>query len=300
MPRAITHFPSRSASFDINPNVHMFTEDVHLAVMPIGGRTEKHKEFSVILEGGNADCERVKQVLGSIGRHQWPSVDELVCDVAETIALYLAWGGAAAFEILIEENRATVLHNLTTRRLWRLPGCYLQVVPFSDWKVLKRRFAVIPAAQLWYVNMPGVLGGRFGHKTMLNRLGKCEILGPRFWRSDLERGKPERHFDVREYVRNAHIYCGLLTKHWGWNRRDWSQEWSIEFFTFYKAITFHWAQAVLREHIIAELNLLMVRLQIRCSVNVVGLPTSTEIMRVRNRLEEGTISFGDAFDQVSM
>ena len=35
----------------------MFTQDVQLAVMPIGGRTEKHKEFSVTLEGSQSERE---------------------------------------------------------------------------------------------------------------------------------------------------------------------------------------------------------------------------------------------------
>lgn len=50
-PTVATRFPSLSRGPDINQNVHMFTQDVHLAVMPMGGRTEKHKDFAVTLEG---------------------------------------------------------------------------------------------------------------------------------------------------------------------------------------------------------------------------------------------------------
>lgn len=298
-PEVVRHFPSLSG-LDLNQNVYMFTQDVHLAVMPIGGRTEKHKYFSVILDGENAESEKAKQLISSIGRDDSNDPKELLSDAVDEIAKRLAWEGVAVFEILRDEDGSIDLHGFTSKRLIRLPGYYLQVVPLPDWKLLKKRIVIVPASKIWYVEMPKILGGRSGYKRILASLERFENIGPRFWRKDMELGSPTINFDLQEYVRNAEIYFSRVTRSWGWNRRDWSQERSTEFFCFYKTITFHWAQAVLREHIIAELNHLLVRLQIKCRVNVVGLPTSTEIMQIRHSLQEGTISFGAAFDHVSM
>jgi hypothetical protein len=45
-------------------------------------------------------------------------------------------------------------------------------------------------------------------------------------------------------------------------------------FCFCKMVTFRWAQAVLREHIVMELNCLLCRLGIDCKIIVTGLPTA--------------------------
>jgi hypothetical protein len=102
-----------------------------------------------------------------------------------------------------------------------------------------------------------------------------------------------------EYVRNSEIYYDRITQTWGWNRRDWTQERSTEFFNFYRTITFRWAQAVLREHIIKEINDLLVRLNIGSMIVISGLPTSDEILEIRKEMLDGRISFGKAFDQVT-
>ena len=66
-PTVATHFPSLSRNPDLNLTIHMFTEDVHLAVMPIGGRTEKQKNFAVMLDGKEKECERASYIIGELG-----------------------------------------------------------------------------------------------------------------------------------------------------------------------------------------------------------------------------------------
>lgn len=299
-PRVATNFPSLSRGLDINPNLHMFAQDVHLAVMPVGGRSEKHKNYSVIFEGGSEEREKAKQLLGTIARYDEIDEKEIVSDAIQEIALHLAWEGCAVFEIIHEESGEIYLQAFTSKRLFRFPGCFVQIIPFKDQELWKRRMTIVPAKAIWYLEMPAVLGGRSGYRRMLARLKRFEHLGPSFWRKDLDLRNPPNYFDFQGYVRKAEIYYGWVTKAWGWNRRDWSQERSTEFFIFYKAITFHWAQAILREHIIDELNRLMIRLNIVCKLKVTGLPTSEEIIDIRRSLQEGTVSFATAFDKVSM
>jgi hypothetical protein len=65
---------------------------------------------------------------------------------------------------------------------------------------------------------------------------------------------------------------------------------------FFRTLTFHWALALLREHIVSEFNLLLVRLGINAKLSVSGLLTPGEIMRIRDEMMEGKISFGKAFE----
>jgi hypothetical protein len=278
----------------------MFIEDVSLAVMPIGGRTKKHKGFAVVLEGEKDTCEQARHLIGEIDTYDRYDLTEMVCDAVNEMARHLAWEGCAVYEIIAADDSTTRLYSFTSKRLVRLPGWFLQVIPRKDWQLWKKKWTLIPSSKIWYFEMPSALGGRSGHKRTLRKLRKFDHLAPRFWRQDLERGEQSKNFDFQQYVKTTEIYFRRVTKKWGWNRRDWSQQWSVEFFNFYKMITFRWAQAVLREHIIAEINRLFSRLGMACELRICGLPTSSEILQVRRELEEGTISFGKAAEAVSV
>jgi hypothetical protein len=192
------------------------------------------------------------------------------------------------------------VHGFTSKRLVRLPGWFLQIIPRADWQLWKRKWVIIPASKIFYLEMPIVLGGYKGYKRTLKSLRRFEHIGPPFWRRDLESGIQSHAFDFQRYVRSSEIYYGRITRAWGWNRRDWSQERSMEFFNFYKMVTFRWAQSVLREHITTELNRLFSRLGIVCEIKVTGLPTSSEILKIRRELQEGIITFAQASDRVSL
>lgn len=299
-PTVATHFPSLSRGPDINQNIHMFTQDVQLAVMPIGGRSEKHNDFAVTCEGSEEERGKAEQLIGEIARYDRHDFTEMVCDAVEEIARHLSWEGCAVNELIRGDDGLQHILGFTSKGLWKLPGYYLQVIPRGDWDLWEKKFVIVPARRIWYVEMPSVLGGRRGYKTVLRQLKKFERLGPKFWREDLERGVQSSGFDLQRYALESDIYFGQVTRRWGWNRRDWSQERCTEYFTFYKFIRFSWAKAILREHIVAELNKLLTRVGIKCELKITGLPTSTDILQTNSELSEGRISFGAASDRVRL
>lgn len=299
-PTVATHFPSLSAGIDMNPNAHMFTEDVHLAVMPIGGRTERNKNFAVALEGSPDACERARALLGELAKFDRHDLAGVVCDAVGEIAKHLAWEGCAVYEIIPDDSGITHVHGFTSHRLVRLPGWFLQFIPRGDWEMWKKKWVVISASKIWHLEMPSVLGGQKGYKTALKKLRMFENLGPPFWKKELERGEQSKNFDFQRYVSNSEIYFRQVTKVWGWNRRDWTQDRTTEFYSFYKMVNFRWAQAILREHIISEINILFSRLEMDCKLKVSGLPTSDEIVKVREELLSGSISFSQAADRVAI
>src|SRR3990170_7845343 len=111
-PMVANYFPSLSDPHPLNLNVHMFIEDVSLQVMPIGGRTEKHKGFEVILEGEKDECEHAAQLIGEIGTYDRYDLKEMVCDAINEIARHLAWEGCAVYEIIAADD-ATHLYSFT-------------------------------------------------------------------------------------------------------------------------------------------------------------------------------------------
>lgn len=299
-PTVATHFPSLSHNMEINQEVYMFAEDVHLGIMPFRGRTEQHKGFTITLEGKETDFERATNIFNDLGEYRHHDLTEQVCDAVEKIAKHLTWEGRAVYEIVKSDGGELHVHHFTSKRLFRLPGCFIQIIPRGDWELWGKKFASIPANKVWHIQMPQGLGGQRGYKNTLNRLRMVGHLGPSFWRKDLEMGVQSRAFDFQKYVRDAEIYYRRITKEWGWNRRDWSQERSTEFYNFYKMITFRWAQSVLRENIIAGINDLLIRLGIACEIKVTGLPTPSEILKLRRDLQGGAITFAQASDRVSL
>lgn len=298
-PSLATHFPSLSKGSDIDPDVHMFTEDIHLAIMPIGGRTDKQKEFAVEFQGEAPDCERAKEIVGELGEFNRHDTAGMVCDAVENIARYLAWDGQAVFEI-IEDGEQIYINSFTTKNLFKLFNWYLQIIPPSDWDFWKRKLTFVSKKKIWKVEIPHELGGARGYKKVLRKLRKYNHLGPDFYRQDLERGITAKGFDFLEYVRSSEIYFNRVTHTWGWNRRDLSQDKCTEFYSFYKMLSFRHAQTILREHIIDEINRLLSKLSIKCNLMVTGLPTAEEILRIRNEMQKGELSFAAVSDKIAI
>lgn len=298
-PCLATRFPSLSKGLDIDLDVNMFTEDVHLAIMPIGGRTYKQKDFAVEFQGKEPDCERAKGIVGELGEFDRYDPTGMACDAVENIARYLAWEGQAVFEI-IEHKDKIYVNGFTPKNLFKLFNWYLQIIPPGDWDLWKRKFSFVNKGKVWKVEVPHELGGVRGYKKILKKLRRYNRLGPGFYRRDLERGILQGDFDLLKYVRDSEIYCNRVTRSWGWNRRDWGQEKCTEFYSFYKMLSFKYAQALLREHILEEINRLLDRLEIKCKLIVTGLPTSGDISQIINDMREGELSFSAVSDKVAI
>jgi hypothetical protein len=299
-PTMATHFPSLSTGPDFDTDVHMFSEDIHLGIMPIGARTTRRENFEVEFKGEEKDCDRAKEIIGDFGQYDKYEISEMVCDAIDNIVRYLVWGeGLSVYEI-INDGEDIHVNNFTNKRLYKFFLWYLQVIPRGDWSFWKRKFTFISKKRIWKIEIPQELGGARGFKKILKKLKKYNHLGPKFYKEDLEKGFRTENFDFMEYVRSSDIYFNKVTHKWGWNRRDLSQEKSTEYYTFYKILSFQYAQAILRDHLIQEINNFFDCLEIKCKLVVIGLPEPKEILGIKNDLHEGKISFTAASDRVAI
>jgi hypothetical protein len=172
-------------------------------------------------------------------------------------------------------------------------------VPKADQDKWKRSVVILPKRVLWLVSIPKELGGYRGYRKILARLARFNWTAPPFWQEEMGRGFgfTKTNFNFSEYRREIDIYQSRVTRKWGWNGRDTSSEKWTEFALFYRIITFRWAQAVLREHILNELNGLFRRLNIEAEIQIVGLPSAREILQLRTAMTEGSISYTKAFEE---
>ena len=298
-PKFVNHFPSLSGSYSNSAYVSMFRQDISLAVMPIGGKSE-NDNFAVTIEGTASDCERAKQLLGEIKSHYTNEIEGLVCSAVEEVVLCLIWDGCAVFEIFNDENNIKHVQRIPAKCLRRLFGFYIQSIPRNDRQNWQKGQVAVPANRVWNLEMPENLGGKRGFITALRRLKKFERPGPEFWLQNLILEGKISNINFRQYVRHAHIYRRSVTREWSWDVRDTSGEWATEFYSVYSLVNFIQAQATLREHVISEFNRFFFRLGLRCRIKVSGLPTVTEISSLRIKLLEGKISFGEALSQAQI
>ena len=301
-PKMVNYFRSLSNHSDFNTNTHMFREDLRLSIMPIGGRAKK-TSFSAGIEGEQEDRTQALELCSSLSRFKSRDEIVLICDAVAQIANDLSSRGRAVYEIASPEDNTNYfnLYNIPIHGLYKLPGYYVQHIRKAEQTTLKKRFVILSSKHLWELRMPPKLGGTKRYRKMLSKLRKVDHLGPDFWQKDLASNKQTvDSYNFQTYVNQAEIYYSRITRRWGWNRRDYTQTNKTEFFVFYRIITHRWAQVVLREYIIDQLNRLLMRLKINAKIVVSGLPSSEEILRVREDLLNGKIQFGEASDRVSI
>ncbi|MCY1215539.1 hypothetical protein D9M68_109260 [compost metagenome] len=277
----------------------MFIEDVSRQVVPIRVRSSGREHIRVWFEGDEAACDSARVLLKNLmGRYGGNDAED-ICDAFESIVRSLSWSGRAAYEILRTDGGELQLVEATTHNLFRFAFWYVQMVPMRDWASGGAKFNVLSVRDMWIIRMPSALGGERGYRRILRRLSWFDGISPRYWRRRMEAGTVLNDYNVHEYSRNVEVYKAILTKEWGWDRRDWSGNWVAEYYSFHKKLQSARAKAVLRDHVTAELNSLLNALGIRCNIKMEGLPTLSGINDLQSQLEGGTLSFAEAFEAVS-
>lgn len=141
--------------------------------------------------------------------------------------------------------------------------------------------------------MPLELGGTSGFRRVLEGLAEWPSLGPGFYTKDIEQGRFPKEFVFGDYRRAYQVAIFRVTRNWGWAGRDWSLDHVTEYYQFHRHLTFKWAQSVLRQHVIKELNSLFLRLGISARIVIGGLSSSSDILRV-DEMKEGSLDFSAA------
>ena len=294
-PRSVRAFPMHSrGEREIMASAMAFRHHITTGIMPSVGMGDVPSGFSAKIAGDEG--ARAVPLVSSVS--EWSRYDdsESICGAVTGIAQSLAAQGRIVHEILPEMGGDSYcLRRFTTQRLVRVPGRYVQFVPRED-----RRWENSPAVvflrsrDVWEISMPPELGGARGHARLLRQLGRREPAGPKFFMRGLEKQKPPKHFDHGEYMRaEAARICRVANK-WGWARGDTSRH--TEFYSIHRSIRREWALAVLREHIIRELNALLTRLGIRAKIVVEGLSSPEEILAISDKMTRGEMSFAQALE----
>ncbi len=225
--------------------------------------------------------------------------EENIAGAIENVILQLAYHGKALFEIVVDpESSALALSSFSPEYVWNLPFYYLQIAPPQSWQELDRKYVFFEKGNVWRVDMPGELGGVRGFRRILKTMAAWHSLGPRFYQDDLKNRQMPQEFIFKDYRRANQVELYRVTADWGWNGRDWRLDDITEYYQFHRHITFKWAQAKLREHVVKELNSLLARVGISAKIVMEGLSTSEDILNIREKMREGILDFSAAVKEI--
>jgi len=298
--------------FDFVLNVTMFLEDIWEGLMPdIGGHSDSN--YLVDVSNSVENLDLVKRVLSQLSTqrhtHNRIHIDDLLCDVVRSIGYDAAYFGKTAYEIFIyykgdddqeevEKIKVIELKRIESERYWNFLNWYL-ILTHSVHDVGKSN-CVISQDSIWEVRIPRELGGTRRHNKNLSQLAKIHKIIPEFWMDDIKLNQNPSGFNQTEHFRMKQLLDYKLTKEWGWHCRKYGDDIMTEMFIIYRALTFKWAQAVFRNHIIKSINNLLFKLDINSKISVQGLPEPDEILRLRDDMIKGKISFNEALEKTNI
>lgn len=278
----------------------MFVQDITTGILPFRFKNDGDGEFEINVTADKENKAKLAAALAPASQYNRPNLHEIINDAIDEIAKSLAWSGRATYEILRDPKTSKlVLVWFTPRRLVSLRWVYVQITPEKKHKRFWSRIIVVPRSRIWKAQIPKALGGYRGHRKMLRKLGRFSFVGPRFHQRALGAGQPWKDYDVQEYHRERAIYESRATGQWGWNRRDLSQNYCTEFMTFDRTLRFKQSQAILREHIVSELNKLLPLIGVNGEITLSGVPTPKHLSRLRAEMTEGKITLLKAFEAAS-
>ena len=316
-PRFATSFPNFSQTYSPDLNVYTFTRDIPLGVTPIGGKSHRNENFSIEIRSDQVHWDQLFVILTSLTNNRGYNstslkniqntfaipylTRELVCKVINDIATNLAWFGRAVFEIVLDSSQSNYkLVRIPSQNMISAFGMYLQLIPKPDRVTWNKSFVLGSKNHVWDVSVPKKLGGLRKHLALIRKLRSLGVVVPSFWKEELDYSNQTTGFDFHRYRLEQDIYKAKITAKWGWNWSDHTLNNWTEVYLFYRILRFKWSQAILREHILNELNLLFDRLKINAKIVIDGLPSSSEINTVRKSMLDGQVSFNDSSNACSV
>lgn len=308
--KSIRYFnPERGRrAFQPSLYTHMLVEDLHLGVMPIGGRSDNPDFVVKLVPPSEEVAKLVREALpSSLGRE--PDLTRAVCHFIDEAANIIAYFGKAFYEIVyyFSDNSRENIEGFEFERImnpsvFSLFGIHMQVVPReirnhrSD---LASPIVVLPRGETLVVSFPGQLGGASRYRKLLSQLqwfGRSVV--PDFAAQDMARQKQTSGYDFSVYKRNQSVLLASITKHLGWTARQLFNEESLEFYQIYRILEFHKCKAILREHILNQINrslhLVGKRIGFKARIEVEGIPQSKDYDEHIEQLLSGELSFSDA------
>jgi hypothetical protein len=273
---------------------HMFVEDISNGIVPYRWNSDDEEHQTAHVDGDEDAKSLVKIVCTSLAGYRERDVNETILRAVNAIVSQIAWSGRSTYEIC-GSAKDIALVGIIPYRLFRIPLGFVRLIPKRDQEYFEgKRYTFLRANRSWSISVPRELGGARGHRKLLRRLRVLSSPAPMFWTEELRAGNLASGFDFKVYSRWRDAQIALLTRKWGWNRRDSSIN-NTEFFYFYRSLRFRRSLAILRNHVVKELNQLLSREGVKATIRLEGFRTPAEIDELTRKACDGSIHYAEAF-----
>lgn len=275
----------------------MFTRDLQQGIMPSRHGSEA-QGYKVELKNSDQLLEKQLVALLDISRSPIDDLDEAVAEFIDTCTVYMSYWGEIVFEILCDETsgKPEKLDPLPLNTVKTILGQHIQLIPKQDVADDGKRLLRLPSKYIWRITLPHELGSVRKHRTMIRRLNELSNTTPQFTFEGFDFGaKDGFEFDYHHTSRD--IAIEQCTRRFGTIPSLGQLKYTMEYYFIANRIQSALAKALLREHIIKELNSLLARLDIDNSLVVSGIPTAKEIKAIAEELRQGKVSFAEAISR---
>ncbi len=296
--RARGYLPhAKSRRNDMESMSFMFTRDIQQGMMP--SRYSKNSpDYKVGLKNKDLVFEKQLIAILDISRSPVNNLSEAVAEFINTCTMYMSYWGEVVFEVLQDEKSGKLekLDSLPPKTIKKVLWQYIQFIPKQDIADDSKRFILLPSEHVWRITMPAELGGMRKHRKMIRRLNELSTATPQFTLEGLDFGAKDG-FEFNHHHISRDVAIEQCTRSFGTIPSLGQLKYTMEYYFIANSLQSALAKAVLREHIISQVNVLLARHKIDNCLVVSGIPTTKDIRAVTDELREGSISFAEAIDR---
>lgn len=280
-----------------------FMDDIRARVVPY--RLHSAPRSPIAVEADSPSTKARVQVLFHSAYGHGPfdqSAEDGAIEFLRTASmLLLNLGGITHFELSdidIEEKDKTIASYALQPipgRVIRIGRVYIQLVwPSADEQ--GRSWASIPSERVWTLKLPPQLG-KHSDLVMFSR-GLHELDKAQTFSYDFSMKASKLYgFDLASFHSRVNTYGIGLSSRWGWDMRMLhGSNPALEYYQIEKQLRFGFTLAILREHILSQMNMLLQKLGYNATVSLLGIPTANELLESLKALRERRLSFKKALE----
>lgn len=275
-----------------SPMWHLFKEEMKY-VMPIGGESKNYPNFDSKIVGPQEQEKRALIILNSLYSQNFrEDTKSFLCSVINELAYFLCYNGILKYEIVKVDQDNFRLYPFPLN-IYKFFIYYFQYVPKRKSGLNKILISQLNKNQVFSIKFPKKLGGVRHFKKIKSVLNKYDSLGPRFF---TQNPLTYNLFDFNKYTSKYEVYTGMLTRQYG--HKTIADKKITEFYYLYRIIQSKISQTTLREEIVRELNKLFLRLAIDAQIEITGIPSSEDLLKIKESFSRGDIKLDDVLDKI--
>jgi hypothetical protein len=293
----------------------LFLENITTSIMPIGGKKligqpffikitpysdEMKIKFNILFPSEFHSCEDIYDTLEN-------TVSSFISNCVSGLLVF----GKQYFEIVpvtfnpkfSNNNHILPFPMFTLVKIngivMQIGKVVIQIIPYKFWSQFGKKIIILSSESIFKLKFPKIIGSK---KTLNNIIKGLNIAdGEHETVSQLlEHNLVEKfNFNIKDYYKELDINKARLIGSWGSLIRMTTKNNSLEYYEVYREIQYSYTLALFREYICSEMNKLLKIIGFNCEMTINGITSSTEIEKLKYRLERKEISFNEIFDETN-